>query len=173
MKSIFIAACVCIASALVNNGAVIDHDSSMSCVAKDMGMRALVQTKVGGPDCEAMCKKLGAYPNCQCPGFNGEPADSDDTRNCFVQDCQDPNSPCPNDAFVGCVKANTKSFLQWDTVMKQVDQKFTMMMQFAKAQKSCSNNDAGMRALLQTKVGGPDCETMCKRLGAYPNCQCP
>merc|ERR1719408_1063146 len=41
-----------------------------------------------------MCKKLGAYPNCQCPGFAGDPA-----------------SPCPNDHFVGCVKENTAAFL--------------------------------------------------------------
>merc|ERR1719258_73567 len=36
-----------------------------------------------------MCKKLGAYPNCQCPGFNGEPASSDDTRGCYTKYCQD------------------------------------------------------------------------------------
>merc|ERR1719472_507979 len=59
-----------------------------------------------------MCKKLGAYPNCQCPGFNGEPASSDDTRGCYTSYCQDPSAPCPNDAFVNCVKENTAAFLQ-------------------------------------------------------------
>merc|ERR1719161_1527344 len=106
---------------------------------EDFGVRALLQSKVGGADCEGMCKKLGAYPNCQCPGFNGEPASSDDTRGCYTKYCQDPKSPCPNDAFVNCVKANTAAFLQQ----------------------------------MKASTFGADCEGMCKKLGAYPNCQCP
>merc|ERR1719247_2070365 len=62
-----------------------------------------------------MCKKLGAYPDCQCPGFNGEPASSDDTRACYVKYCKAGADECPNDAFVNCVGENTK-FLQWDAV---------------------------------------------------------
>merc|ERR1719240_360829 len=70
-----------------------------------------MKTTTFGTDCENMCKSLGAYPNCQCPGFNGEPASSDDTRACFVTYGQDPKSPMPNDAFVNCVKENTAAFL--------------------------------------------------------------
>merc|ERR1719238_622765 len=99
-------------------------DSTMSCTNEDFGMRALLQEKVGGPDCENMCKKLGAYPNCQCPGFNGEPASSDDTRGCYTQYCQDPSAPCPNDAFVNCVKSNTAAFLQWQAVFQRVSNGF-------------------------------------------------
>merc|ERR1719359_1808650 len=120
-------------------GSIIAGDAAMSCMTKDYGMRALLQAKVGGTDCEDMCKRLGAYPNCQCPRFAGEPASDGDMRSCYDQNCQDPASPCPNDHFVGCVKENTAAFL----------------MQ--------------MKA---TNFAVP-CEDMCKRLGAYPNCQCP
>merc|ERR1719359_1981276 len=78
-----------------------------------------------------MCKKLGAYPNCQCPGFNGEPASSDDTRGCYTQYCQDPTAPCPNDAFVNCVKENTKAFLQWQAVFSRISHGFDSMLQVA------------------------------------------
>merc|ERR1719408_471895 len=136
MRCILVAAAVTAAAA---RGGVLAGNSVMSCVNEDFGMRVLLQSKVGGPDCEAMCKKLGAYPKCQCPGFNGEPASSDDTRGCYTQYCQDPSAPCPNDAFVNCVKENTAAFL----------------LQF------------------KTSNFGVDCENMCKKLGAYPNCQCP
>merc|ERR1719424_443826 len=97
--------------ACASAGGILSVDSSMSCMNEDFGMRALLQNKVGGTDCEAMCKKLGAYPNCECPGFNGEPASSDDARSCYTRYCQDPTAPCPNDAFVTCVKTNTAAFL--------------------------------------------------------------
>merc|ERR1719310_2143254 len=135
MKFTVLAACVITASA----GGVISRDSTMSCTNEDFGMRALLQSKVGNEDCEKMCKRIGAYPNCQCPGFNGEAASVDDARACYTSYCQDPKNPCPNDAFVGCVKENTAVFL--------------MQM--------------GAGSL------GVDCEGMCKRIGAYPNCQCP
>merc|ERR1719201_445343 len=102
----------------------------MACTKQDATMRALLQNK--GPDCEGMCKKLGAYPDCQCPGFNGEPATDGDTRGCYEQNCQDPKTPCPTDAFVNCVKANTKSFLQWEGVFKHVSQSFDSMLQMKK-----------------------------------------
>merc|ERR1719506_2293273 len=104
----------------------------MSCMNEDFGMRALLQSKVGGADCEGMCKKLGAYPNCQCPGFNGEPASSDDTRGCYTSYCQDPSAPCPNDAFVNCVKENTKAFLQWQAVFSRISHGFDSMLQVAR-----------------------------------------
>merc|ERR1719174_2492183 len=125
-----------------------------SCSQKNIGMLALVQAKAAnyGADCEGMCKRLGSYPDCQCPGFNGEPATDGDTRACYEQNCQDPTTPCPTDAFVNCVSANTKSFVQWQAVMRQVDQKFTMMMQLAKAKSSCSEKNIGMLALMQAKA---------------------
>merc|ERR1719169_27753 len=116
MRSIFGASCVVMAAA---RGGVLSTDAT-TCANQEFGMNALLQTKVGGTDCENMCKSLGAYPNCQCPGFNGQPASSDDTRACFVTYGQDPKSPMPNDAFVNCVKENTKSFLQWQKVFGRI-----------------------------------------------------
>jgi len=136
-----------------------------------------------GADCEGMCKSLGAYPNCQCPGFNGQPASSDDTRGCMVQYCQDPAAPCPNDAFTNCVKENTKTaaLLQWNNVMSKFDARLADLMKVARSAKkqsstsSCTAKDSGARALLQMKATnmGIECEEMCKGIGAYPQCACP
>jgi len=155
-----------------------------SCAARDVATMALVQEKTNnlGADCEGMCKKLGAYPNCQCPGFNGQPASSDDTRACYTSYCQDPKAPCPNDAFTNCVSENTKTaaLLQWNSVISNVDSRLNMLLKVARAGKqqsssSCTAKDNGARALLQMKAAnmGIDCEDMCKRIGAYPECACP
>lgn len=154
------------------------------CTAKDVAVQALLQSRAHsmGIDCEGMCKKVGAYPNCQCPGFEGEPASSDDTRACIDKYCQDPTSPCPNDAFVGCVKENTKvSALQWNAIMKRMDQGLESLLQTVQmskafsSSKACESKAFGMQALLQAKAAswGVDCEGMCKKVGAYPNCDCP
>jgi len=155
-----------------------------SCAAKDLANMALVQEKAMGADCEGMCKKLGAYPNCQCPGFNGQPASSDDTRGCYTSHCQDPSSPCPNDAFTMCVGETTKTsaLLEWKSVMHKVDARLDMLKQAvhkSKAQTStstsCAKSEHGALALLAMKATnmGIECEDMCKRLGAYPKCECP
>merc|ERR1719359_2153288 len=131
-----------------------------------------------GIPCENMCKDMGAYPNCQCPGFNGMPASADDNRACYAKYCQDPKAPCPNDAFVTCVSEVTQiSALQWDSVLTNLDQ-----VHFKKPstslvamQSRCQKKDLAVRVLLQEKVQsfGIPCENMCKEMGAYPDCQCP
>merc|ERR1719253_2518413 len=136
MKVILFATCAFSAAA----SGIIAADTTMSCINEDFGVRALLQSKVGGTDCENMCKKLGAYPNCQCPGFNGEPASSDDTRACFVSYGQDPSSPMPNEAFVNCVKENTKSFLQWQGVFSRISHGFDSMLQVARLAKAAKGN---------------------------------
>merc|ERR1719420_2775088 len=98
-----------------------------SCENRDRALRVLLQDKLGnlGIPCENMCKEMGAYPDCHCPGFAGMPASADDNRACIVKYCQDPTSPCPNDAFATCVEENTKvSALQWDAVMSRVSHGF-------------------------------------------------
>jgi len=173
-----------------------DHAGSALCSAHDIGARALLQARLSSwaIPCENMCKKLGAYPNCQCPGFEGEPASDDDTRACMTKYCQDPAAPCPNDNFVTCVKENTKvSVLQWGALLSSVDRSFKTFAQAANGKRlrslvqtaqnatvhagsaSCSALDMGARALLQAKLTSLaiPCENMCKKLGAYPNCQCP
>lgn len=159
-------------------------DVSAACQKRDTAVRVLVQEKLAsfGIPCEDMCKRMGAYPNCQCPGFAGQPASSDDERACLAKYCQDPTSPCPNDAFVTCVAENTKvsALLQWDAIFENLNRgvQFARMMKQSAhkhAAASCNAHDMGVRVLLQERIRafGIPCEDMCKRMGAYPNCQCP
>ena len=94
-----------------------------SCAKQEKAVLALLSEKSYsmGADCEAMCKKIGAFPNCQCPGFGGQAASSDDTRACMTKYCQDPASPCPNDAFVTCVDDKCDSIMSFLQVMNVVD----------------------------------------------------
>ena len=104
------------------------------CSSADAARRSQMGEKVFmlGVECEEMCKELGVYPNCQCPGFGGMAASAGgefgDNRSCYSKNCQDPSNPCPNAAFVTCVKSTTKtSVLQtakadkWETILAQVD----------------------------------------------------
>jgi len=162
-------------------------DAAAACTSSDLALRVLMQNKLEalGVPCEGMCKKMGVYPNCQCPGFAGQPSSSDDGRACIVKYCQDPSSPCPNDAFVTCVKENTKvSALQWDALLEldvtpvQGAKKHTMALATSTHQdsaKACQRRDLALRVLAQHKFEalGVPCEGMCKKMGVYPNCQCP
>merc|ERR1719277_2635794 len=42
--------------------------TSQACVAEDAAARAMVQNKLAGV-CEDMCKDVGSYPKCECPGY--------------------------------------------------------------------------------------------------------
>jgi len=157
--------------------------NSSACLAKDHEHRALIQTKLAlaGIECEDMCKRIGVYPNCQCPGFEGSPTSDGDARKCAEKLCQDPKTPCPTEAFVTCVKEATKiSVLQWGSLLQRVAGSFgaynrTAQMKGAANTSSCQANDKAHRALLQAQItiAGIECEDMCKRIGVYPNCQCP
>eukprot|EP00928_Gymnodinium_smaydae_P012533 TRINITY_DN14542_c0_g1_i1.p1 TRINITY_DN14542_c0_g1~~TRINITY_DN14542_c0_g1_i1.p1 ORF type:complete len:280 (-),score=56.19 TRINITY_DN14542_c0_g1_i1:201-980(-) len=95
-----------------------------SCLDQDRAHRALLQARLQafGVSCEDMCRELGAYPNCQCPGFQGQPSSDGDNRACMDKYCQDLENPCPNDNFVNCVKENTKvSVLQWGELLAHMD----------------------------------------------------
>ena len=41
---------------------------SQGCAAEDMAARAMVQNQLAGI-CESMCKDVGSYPKCECPGY--------------------------------------------------------------------------------------------------------
>lgn len=158
-----------------------------SCENRDKALRVLLQEKLGnlGVPCENMCKEMGVYPNCQCPGFAGQPASADDNRACYEKYCSDPTSPCPNDAFVTCVSENTavSALLQWDNIFENLQngtQAYLQMLKKFRMQKrskvvGCQSKDVGVRVLLQEKIAtlGVPCENMCKEMGAYPDCQCP
>merc|ERR1719272_2293652 len=116
-----------------------NQGGAAKCNSRDLGMRALLQAKVAtfGPQCEEMCKRMDIYPNCQCPGFAGNPASADDNRACIVKYCQDMSNKCPNDAFETCVAENTKvSALQWDAVMAHVDHGFESLLQAVRLGKT-------------------------------------
>lgn len=183
MKFATVVVFACSAGSLASN--LRFGTSPHQCSAQNSAIQVLLQSETHsmGVDCEKMCKEIGAYPNCQCPGFEGEPASSDDTRACIEKNCQDPESPCPNDAFVTCVDENTKvSALQWPAVMKKVDnglesllQTMRMMKAYGSSKACASSKELGTKAFIQAKATtwGIDCEGMCKKVGAYPNCQCP
>jgi hypothetical protein len=110
-----------------------------SCATRRLGVFALLSDKAAtlGPVCEEMCKEMGVYPACQCPGFAGQPASADDNRACIVKYCQDPTNKCPNDAFATCVEENTKvSALQWDAVMSRVSHGFDSLAAAVRMSKS-------------------------------------
>merc|ERR1719238_1985249 len=89
-----------------------------------------MDTSLASSMAEEMCRKMGVYPNCQCPGFNGRKADDDAgvSRSCYDSWCQDPKAPCmggadSGDHFVTCVKTRTAGtkLLQWDSMLERLD----------------------------------------------------
>jgi len=97
-------------------------DGSGPCEARSHDRLAMLQARTAlfGVQCEEMCRSLGDYPNCQCPGFEGEPASDGDVRACYVQHCQDVH--CPTDAFVTCVRETNKvAALQLPHMLRSLD----------------------------------------------------
>jgi molybdopterin/thiamine biosynthesis adenylyltransferase len=188
MKSMIVAltfSALAVARAVLSVRRVDTGVSESSCIQHDLNRRVFVQSELAalGPNCESMCRKTGAYPNCQCAGFEGNAASDGDMRACIEKYCQDPNTPCPTDNFVACVKANTKvSTLQWSALLQRLGSLFGQRAlgsvlaetTSANATVTCQERDVSRRALLQTALAvlGPDCEAMCKQVGQYPNCQC-
>merc|ERR1719265_1490519 len=91
----------------------------------------LVQAKIAtlGNVCEDMCRRMGAYPDCNCPGFNGQAGEVEAGGSCYDAHCQDLKNPCmgggdAGDAFMTCVKSRTavkpsllSSRLTWDKTL--------------------------------------------------------
>merc|ERR1719265_2712295 len=139
----------------LGKAAVAEHSEAGKCGSNSKAMTALLQNKVEdmGVPCEDMCKKMGAYPNCQCP-----------------------EHPCPTEEFVTCTKElTTVSVLQWDTVFSHVSQSLDAMLHNMRLGKAavaehsetgkCGSNSKAITALLQNKVEdmGVPCEDMCKK----------
>lgn len=151
--------------------------------ARDVTYRSLIQSELNHltPTCESMCRRVGAYPVCQCPGFNGSPASSEDTRSCSGKYCKPGVDSCPTDNFVMCVKDKTKvsSLLQWGALLKRLKQHVKIMAQSEQGEKRAREladaHDVSHRVFFQAKLNAlvPECEKLCKRIGAYPKCQCP
>ena len=113
-----------------------------SCAKQENAVVVLLseQSRSMGDVCEAMCKGLGAYPKCECPGFGGQAASGDDGRACRVQYCQDPTNPCPNDGFVTCVADKCDSIMSFAQVMKQVDHGFAAAQVVARMKNATKTN---------------------------------
>eukprot|EP00418_Pyrodinium_bahamense_P094462 CAMPEP_0179042950 /NCGR_PEP_ID=MMETSP0796-20121207/16920_1 /TAXON_ID=73915 /ORGANISM="Pyrodinium bahamense, Strain pbaha01" /LENGTH=266 /DNA_ID=CAMNT_0020739329 /DNA_START=59 /DNA_END=859 /DNA_ORIENTATION=- len=189
MKSALVALALQAFAAEAIRGSHSSGADESSCQAQDEGRRAFLQAKLAslGVECEEMCKRMNMYPNCQCPGFEGNPASDGDFRMCITKYCQDPSTPCPTDSFVTCVKENTKvSVLQWAALIQRFGASLAlgggkvaaMARQFTgslSAEASCQEQDRSHRAFIQAKLSvfGVECEEMCKRMNMYPNCQCP
>merc|ERR1712097_55908 len=57
--------------ALIQRGVkhvALAQGEEQACVAQEQKRRAQIQNKLAGA-CEDMCKEVGAYPKCACPGF--------------------------------------------------------------------------------------------------------
>jgi len=128
-------------------GALIQANTSqMSCEQQDLRHRATVQNKMAGI-CEDMCKEVGAYPKCTCPGFT------------------------PPDATPGVLTwdellEHMDNLVDWsaDTIKGWHSQAGALVQV-----ESCEKSDTVVRAKMQNKLASI-CEDMCKELGAYPLC---
>merc|ERR1719146_598485 len=115
---------------------------------------------------------VGSYPqSCACPGWNGQPASSDDmdTRGCYEKYCvpiAHTDDPCPSDDFMGCVAQNSKVPALLQVNYGSLIERTRAVIQFM-ARKQAKSKAAAVML-------GVECEEMCKTLGQYPaGCQCP
>jgi len=125
-----------------------------SCSSQDLQHRAALQNKLAGV-CEEMCKEIGAYPKCTCPGF--VPPDS--TPGVMTWDELLEHMDNLSEWGHGELKAWTK-------------QASALVQKAAESEKACIALDLEHRAEVQNKLAGV-CEEMCKEIGAYPKCTCP
>merc|ERR1719183_2625232 len=117
----------------VHGAAHLKASGGSDCASQSKVSTLLVQTKLAvlGDVCEKMCKRLGSYPKCDCPGFGGRKADDTGERSCYDNHCKDPSNPCmgggdAGDHFVTCVEGRTAvspAMLQWDDVMETFDRR--------------------------------------------------
>merc|ERR1719420_2556195 len=130
-----------------------------SCLREDLAHRAALQNKLAGV-CEDMCKEIGAYPKCTCPGFVAPDA----TPGVMTW----PELLEHMDNLSEWGHGEIKSWRQ-QASMAQVAQ---LRAQGAQNEESCLAEDLTHRAQVQNKLAGV-CVDMCKEVGAYPKCTCP
>jgi len=154
-----------------------------ACLIEDQAHRTLIQTELVVSDilCEEMCKNVGLYPTCPCPGFEGQPASEGDSRKCANKYCQDPRNPCPTEAFVTCVRETTQaSLMQWNDLLDRVGTTLSLHNYSHRIHledvnaSSCQVLDKKHRSFLQAQLTASDvlCEDMCKSIGVWPKCPC-
>merc|ERR1719162_2169413 len=125
---------------------VQENLKGMSCQQQEMQHRVKVQNKIAGI-CEDMCKEVGAYPKCTCPGFVAPDA----TPGVFTWDELLEHM----DNLVDWSAGEIKTWHAQASALMQVE--------------SCEKSEIKVRAKMQNKLASI-CEDMCKELGAYPMC---
>jgi hypothetical protein len=130
-------------------GALV-QTKGMSCQKLELVHRAAMQNKLAGI-CEDMCKEIGAYPKCTCPGFTPP----DGTPGVFTWDE---------------LLEHMDNLVEWSAdQIKGWHAQTGALMQV----QSCEKAETVVRAKMQNKLASL-CEDMCKELGAYPHCAgCP
>jgi len=125
-----------------------------SCQQNEVHYRAAVQNKLAGI-CEEMCKEVGAYPKCTCPGF----AAPDSTPGVMTWDEL-------LDHMDNLVEWGEGEIKGWHSQAGGA-----VLVQTTEA--ACEKSDSAVRAKVQNRLAGV-CEDMCKEIGAYPLCAgCP
>merc|ERR1719247_863380 len=134
---------------------------SQACAAEDLRRRAEFQNKLAGV-CEDMCKEVGAYPKCTCPGFVAP----DPTPGVMTWD--ELLEHMDNLVYWGqdSIKAWTK---QASALQKKA---VSLSVKAFQGSQACAAEDLKHRLRVQNKLAGV-CEDMCKEVGAYPKCTCP
>merc|ERR1719245_1278462 len=132
-------------------------EGEAACAAEDLKHRAQLQNKLAGI-CDEMCKEVGAYPKCSCPGF----VKPDSTPGVMTWDelleYMDNLAAWGRDSLKGWKKK--ASGLQ------------TAQNKSTEGEAACAAEDLKHRVQLQNKLAGI-CETMCKEVRAFPKCTCP
>merc|ERR1719454_809588 len=123
-----------------------------ACLSEDLQHRIQLQNKLAG-FCEDMCKEVGAYPKCTCPGFVAP----DSTPGVMTWPELLEHMDNLSEWGHGEIKA-------WKSAASQ--------LQVAETEEACVSEDLQHRMQLQNKLAGA-CEDMCKEVGSYPKCTCP
>merc|ERR1719497_60445 len=133
---------------------------SHACVAEDSAARAMMQNKLAGV-CEEMCKDVGSYPKCECPGY----VDTTDKT---------PNQLTGDEllTYMSDLVAWGKETAKGNAAMSVLQHK-AHVIKAMQASKACMSEDQKERTAVQNKLHDV-CVDMCKELGAYPEkCTCP
>merc|ERR1719254_119446 len=105
-----------------------------------------------------MCKEIGAYPKCTCPGFVAP----DSTPGVMTWPELLEHMDNLSEWGHGELKAWTKQAASLIGVQAAGDL----------SEKACIAEDLKHRVQVQNKLAGV-CVDMCKEIGAYPKCTCP
>mmetsp|Transcript_30339 Transcript_30339/g.59508 ORF Transcript_30339/g.59508 Transcript_30339/m.59508 type:complete len:197 (+) Transcript_30339:74-664(+) len=136
------------------------RSGSQACAKEDQAARALVQNTLAGI-CEDMCKDVGSYPDCTCPGYVDETDKS------------------PGETTWDELLKHMSDLVAWGKDTRKSDAKMSVLQHKARifkamqVSKACMSSDLKHRVAVQNKLHDV-CVDMCKELGAYPEkCTCP